>query len=80
MKTTVDIPDALMRRCRRATMDRHVTFKELVEEGLTRVLGEQRSRRPFRLKAVKFGGGGFQAGFDETSWDRIRDAAYEGRV
>lgn len=60
-------------------MEQHVTFRSLVEEGLGHVLNERSRRRPFKLRAVGFNGGGFQPGFDEAGWDRIRDAAYEGR-
>jgi hypothetical protein len=79
MKTTIDIPDALMRRCKRFAAREGTTFRSLVEDGLGRLLDERTRRAPFKLRPVKFGGGGFQAGIDETSWDRIREAAYEGR-
>ncbi len=79
MKTTIDISDAVMERCRKVIGEQHVTFRSLVEEGLDRVLDERLSRKPFKLKTVPVRGGGFQPGFDEASWDRIRDAAYNGR-
>jgi hypothetical protein len=79
MKTTIDISDAVMERCRKVIGQQRVTFRSLVEEGLDRVLDERLSRKPFKLKKVPMRGGGFQPGFDEASWDRIRDAAYNGR-
>jgi len=79
MKTTIDISDAVMERCRKVIGQQHVTLRSLVEEGLDRVLEERLARKPFRLRKVPARGGGFQPGFDEASWDRIRDAAYEGR-
>jgi hypothetical protein len=79
MKTTIDIPDSLMQRCKRVAAEQRVTFRGLVEEGLNRVLDERATRKPFRLRKVKFGGGGFQPGFEEGDWERIRNAAYEGR-
>ena len=79
MKTTIDIPDAHMARCKQAMSEQHVTFRSLVEEGLQRVLDERGKRAPFKLRRVPFRGGGFQPGFDEAGWERIRDAAYEGR-
>lgn len=79
MKTTIDISDNLMSRCRKVVHERHVTFRSLVEDGLTRVLEERGRRQPFKLRAVKVGSGGFQPGFDEAGWDRIRDVSYEGR-
>ena len=79
MKTTIDIPDFLMARCKKVIGEQHVTFRSLVEEGLDQVLNERIHRKPFKLRSVPFRGGGFQPGFDEAGWDHIRDAAYEGR-
>lgn len=79
MKTTIDIPDTLMERCRTVIGREHVTFRSLVEEGLDRVLSDRAERKTFKLKSIPFRGGGFQPGFDESDWSRIRDAAYEGR-
>lgn len=79
MKTTIDIPDTLMERCRAVIGRDRVTFRSLVEEGLDRVLNERTACKPFKLKAIPTRGGGFQPGFDESDWPRIRDAAYEGR-
>jgi hypothetical protein len=78
MKTTIDIPDSLMSRCKQTSAEQHVTFKQLVEEGLQRVLDERNHREPFRLRKIPFRGGGFKPGFDQTHWDSIRDAVYEG--
>jgi len=79
MKTTIDIPDTMMARCKKVIGEQRVTFRSLVEEGLDRVLEERLRREPFKLRKVQFRGGGFQPGFDEAGWERIRDAAYEGR-
>lgn len=79
MKTTIDIPDALLARCKKVISEQHVTFRSLVEEGLDRVLEERVRRKPFKLRPVQFRGGGFKPGVDEADWERIRDAAYEGR-
>ena len=78
MKTTIDIPDTLMERCLVVIGRDRVTFRSLVEEGLDRVLADRAEREPFTLENVPFRGGGFQPGFDESDWTRIRDAAYEG--
>lgn len=79
MKTTIDIPDPLLERCRLLVREQRVTFRTLVEEGLERVLDERSNRKPFKLKSVKPGGGGFQPGFDEAGWDNVRDEIYRGR-
>ena len=69
----------MMRRCKQVAQAQNVTFRSLVEEGLDKVLDARSGRKPFKLRPVKFQGGGFQAGFDEAGWERIRDAVYEGR-
>jgi hypothetical protein len=51
----------------------------LVEEGLEHVLAERTSQKPFKLKKLKSDGGGFQQGFDESGWGKIRDEIYHGR-
>lgn len=68
-----------MARCKQAISEQHVTFRSLVEEGLQRVLDDRGKRGPFKLRPVPFRGGGFQPGFEEAGWERIRDATYEGR-
>lgn len=80
MKTTIDVADALLQEARQvATRDR-TTLKELVQEGLRRVLEERRpQRRSFRLRMIEPVGGGFQPEFADGDWQRIRDVIYEGR-
>lgn len=79
VKTTIDISDGLMSRCRAVIGREHVTFRSLVEDGLNRVLAERQTRKPFKLPPVPVKGGGFRPGFDAADWAGIRDAAYKGR-
>ena len=80
MKTTIDVADALLREAREVAVRDHTTLKELVQEGLRRVLEERRPRRQaFRLRAVEAGGGGFQPDFADGDWQRVRDEIYRGR-
>ncbi len=79
MKTTIEIPDALFAAARRVAARDGVTLRELVEQGLRRVIGERRKDAPFRLRRVSFRGQGLQPGLADASWERIRDLAYEGR-
>ena len=80
MKTTIDVADALLREAREVATRDQTTLKELVQEGLRRVLDERRPRpNAFRLRDIAPVGGGFQPGFADGDWQRIRDAIYEGR-
>jgi hypothetical protein len=80
MKTTIDIPAALLEEAHRAARREGTTLKALVEAGLRRILAERRSgAAPFRLRDASFLGEGLQPGVEEGSWEAIRDAIYEGR-
>jgi hypothetical protein len=79
MKTTVEISDPLLERARQTARREKTTVRQLIEEGLRRVLAERRQRGPFRLQKASFRGDGLQSELAAAGWDRIRDRAYEGR-
>jgi hypothetical protein len=80
MKTTIDVADALLREAREVAARDQTTLKDLVHEGLRRVLDERSPRRrAFKLRSIEAGGGGFMPEFADGDWQRIRDAIYEGR-
>jgi hypothetical protein len=79
MKTTVEIPDSLLREAREVAAREGVTLRTLVERGLHRVLAEAKRDTPFRLRRASFKGEGLRAELDGTSWDRLRDLAYQDR-
>ena len=76
MKTTVEIPDALFRKAKKYCAERRLAFREILEDGLRRVLESPPAARPFRLKPFGFRGEG-QVG--PTAWPEIREMIYEGR-
>lgn len=79
MKTTVEIPDALLDAARRAAARDGVTVRALMIEGLHRVLGSRKRDAAFHLRNASFKGQGLQPDVAEGSWERMRDLAYEGR-
>ena len=80
MKTTIDVADALLEEARRVAARDHTTLRQLVHDGLRRVLEERRPRRDaFQLRQVEPGGGGFQPECSDGDWARIRDEIYRGR-
>jgi len=79
MKTTVEISDSLLLEARRLAAREGVTLRTLVERGLQRVVAESERGEPFKLRRASFRGKGLQVEFRDASWDRLRDAAYEGR-
>ena len=79
MKTTVDISDALLEEAKEIAAKDRTTLRALLEAGLRSVIKERKRRRKFRLRDASFKGEGLQPGFQDSDWDRIRDAAYRGR-
>jgi Arc/MetJ family transcription regulator len=79
MKTTVDIPDALLAETRRLAALEGSTLRALVEEGLRQIIADRGRRSAFRLRNASFKGDGLQPEVLGVSWDRIRDLAYEDR-
>ena len=78
MKTTIEIADNLLDEAKRMAARRGVTLRTIVEEGLRQVVKSERRRPAFRLRDVSFTGDGLQPGFEGATWERLRDAAYEG--
>jgi hypothetical protein len=79
MRTSIDMPDALLAKVRQVARRRGTTLRELVIEGLHAVLERQARAPRFRLRDASFGKDGLVEGLDETDWDKIRDLSYEGR-
>ena len=79
MKTTVDIPIALLTEAKQLAARRRTTLRALIEQGLRHALRRGDDRGEFRLKDGRFVGKGLQPEFSGGSWERIRDASYSGR-
>ncbi len=80
MKTTLEISDPLLRDARKVAAQEQTTLRDLVEQGLRKVLADKKRRkRPFRLRKASVGGGGLNPELADAGWDRIRDIIYEGR-
>lgn len=76
MKTTVDIADSLFEEAKAFATSHGLPLRQLVEEGLRRVIVEERVPRKFRLRNGSFGGRGLR---DALSWPATRRQIYEGR-
>ena len=79
MKTTVEIPDALAEEAKTIAAREKTTLRALIEAGLRLVIQERRRKKRFQLRDGSFRGRGLQPEFREGDWQRIREAAYEGR-
>jgi hypothetical protein len=79
MKTTLELSDNIMLRAKQFAQRRHMTLRSLTEQSLSRLLDEQEGENSVPLKPVTFKGNGLSPEFRGADWNRIRDAAYEGR-
>ena len=79
MKTTIEISNSLLQEARKLAAKEKTTVRALVEQGLRQVLTERKSRGVFKLRKAIFKGRGLQSEFAGATWERIREAAYEGR-
>lgn len=76
MKTTVELPDALLREAQETARAGHTTVKALIEEGLRTVLARRKQAGRFILRDASVEGRGLTLEFVDATWDDIRDAAY----
>lgn len=79
MKTTIEISDSLAREARRVAARDKTTLRALVEAGLRAVLKERRTPETFHLRDASVGGRGLHPEAAAGGWERMREAAYEGR-
>ena len=79
MKTTINIPDALLKEVRSVAAREHTTVTALLEEALRRITAERNHAKPFKLRQVAFQGKGLRPRMSGASWQQIRDASYEGQ-
>ena len=76
MKTTVHIPDALLKEAQTLAVRDKTTLKELVSEGLRKVVAERQTRQPFKLKDGTVGGKGLSEEFRDAGFAEILAASY----
>lgn len=79
MKTTVELPDTLLRDAKRVALREKTTVRALIERGLRSVVGARRSRERFVLRQAGFRGDGLVAGRSLSDWESIRDLSYSER-
>ena len=79
MKTTVELPDALLREAKRVALREGTTVRALIERGLRSVVSGRRGAAPFTLRNAAFHGDGVVAGRSLRDWETIRDLSYSER-
>jgi hypothetical protein len=76
VKITIDISDSLLRAL---AAREGVNLRTLVERGLHRVVAETGHGGPFKLRRRTYKDKALRAELAETSWEVLRDLAYETR-
>jgi len=80
MKTTIELPDELLREAHRLAREEQTTLKSLMEEGLRAVIARHRSQSEFVLRDASVSGRGLQPGARNASWADLREIIYGSRL
>jgi hypothetical protein len=77
MKISVEISTCLFAQVQRLSKAERTTTRQLIEEGLRKVIADRNARSArFVLAGASVGGQGLSPAFQDAGWDAIRDAAY----
>jgi hypothetical protein len=76
MKTTIELPDELVKQARLVAKQEGSTLRALVEEGLQRSLGARRAAALRQLDFPTYGTSGLTREFEGAPWSRLRDEIY----
>jgi len=80
MKTTVELPDELLREVQRLARAEGTTMRSLMEEGLREVIARHVGAGRFTLRDGSVPGEGVSAQFADATWAQLREAAYGDRL
>ena len=80
MKTTVELPDELLREVQRLARAEGTTMRSLMEEGLREVIARHLAAGRFTLRDASVPGEGVSAQFADATWAQLREAAYGDRL
>jgi hypothetical protein len=76
MKTTVEIADSLLAEAKSFADTAGVSLRQVIEEGLRKVIESRPPAAQFTLRDGSFRGKGLRA---DLSWPEIRRTIYQGR-
>ena len=76
MKTTLEIPDSLLKAAKALARREGVTLRAVVERSLRADLRDRRSKRSFKLRDASVRGQGLQPAAARLSSDQLRELSY----
>ncbi len=77
MKTTVNLPDQLLREAQELARRGRTTLRELIETGLRAVVKQRSIQNRFVLDDASVDGRGLQPALRGASWEQIRDTIHD---
>jgi hypothetical protein len=80
MKTTVELPDDLLREAQQVARAEGRTLKSVLEEGLRTVIARYKNSQQFELRDATVDGRGLNPELAEAGWERIRAISYGDRL
>jgi hypothetical protein len=78
MRTSIDIPDPLIRRAKKLARERGISLRQLLLDGLRSVVETGGSARRHRMNDRSFGAGGLVEGLDWSDSERMHTLVYGG--
>lgn len=78
MKTTIEVNDAVLEEAKLLAKRDGITLRELFEFALRKENERRRDAKPFKLRDASVTGNGLQPEFRGATWEKFRDAIYEG--
>ena len=79
MRTSIDIPDALLRRAKKLARERGITLRQLLLEGLQSAVERPDLAATHRMKDCSFGEGGLVDGMSWSDMERLDELVYGDR-
>ena len=78
MKTTVELPDGLLKEAKRIARREGTTLRALIEQGLRHSLEEHLRPSAFEVRDGSVSGQGLNPELAGAPWDALRDLVYRG--
>jgi hypothetical protein len=80
MKTTVELPEEVLREAQQLAREEGTTLKSLMEEALRAVIAQHRSQLQFALRDASVEGNGVRPELRDASWTELRERIYGDRL
>jgi len=74
MRTTINLPEDLIRQAKKAALEADTTLTEIIGDALREALAKQRRKKPpEKLKVITYGKGGVHPGVDLDDTSALLD-------